>query len=154
MQRLSASVSLVEQFYYSLVQHLNSSHLSTSMQFVESESLAKATITDSHTLIEGNLIYVFKYVNKTTLFAVSVCLFANLTVKSYEASALLVSVTTYRSVNVCMFRRVREYHTNVCGSILLNSSDPTTHRAVLPKHMHSYSTETSANLSHWITVIS
>ncbi len=84
MQRLSASVSLVEQFYYSLVQHLNSSHLSTSMQFVESESLAKAytlndraTVTDSHTLIEGNLIYVFKYVNKTTLFVVSVCLFAN-----------------------------------------------------------------------------
>jgi len=131
------------------------------MQFVESESLAKpytlndrATVTDSHTLIEGNLIYVFKYVNKTTLFAVSVCLFANLTVKSYEASALLVSVTTGTSVNVCMFRRVREYHTNVCGSILLNSSDPTTRRAVLPKHMHSYSTETSANLSHWITVIS
>lgn len=125
MQQLSTSVGIVEKFYYSLVQHFNRSHLSTSMQFVESESLAKAytlndratvhwTITSklTRTLIAGNLIYVFKYVNKTTLFAVSVCLFANLTVKSYEASALLVSVTC-TSVNVCMFRRVGEYHANV-----------------------------------------
>lgn len=107
----------------------------------------------THTLIAGHLSYVLKYANKTNIFAVSACLFVNLTVKSYKASALLVNVTTCTSVNVGLFRRVREYY-DARGFVLLNSSDSTTHRAVLPKHMHSYSTETSANLSHLITVIS
>lgn len=38
--------------------------------------------------------------------------------------------------------------------IAKHGSDSTTHRAVLPKHTHYYSTETLANHSHWITVIS
>lgn len=82
------------------------------------------------------------------------CLFANVTVKSYKSSALLVNVKTCTSVNVCFFKRVREYYDANVGFVLLSSSDWTTHRAVLPKHTYSYSTETSASLSHWITVIS
>lgn len=35
-----------------------------------------------------------------------------------------------------------------------HGSDSTTHSVVLPKHTHYYSTETLANFSHWITVIS
>lgn len=104
----------------------------------------------THTLIAGHLSYVLKYANKTNIFAVSACLFVNLTVKSYKASALLVNVTTCTSVNVGLFRRVREYY-DARGFVLLNGSDSTTHRAVLPKHVHSYSTETSANIFHWIS---
>jgi len=83
------------------------------------------------------------------------CVFAHLTVKSYESSTLLFCVKTSTSVAVFFCLGEKE---NIMIPIWVcmakHGSDSKTHRAVLPKHTHYYSTETLANLSRWITVIS